>query len=473
MATITGTAGSDNLSGTSAADLILGNMGNDNIVGNGGQDSLYGGVGNDAITYGPLTGPGAPTLDTSSTLIFGGLGSDTITAFNGPRGFSTIYGGANTSGDSVDGSNTFNLANDGGVDFVFAGGGGDSITLGFGAGSSVTGGIGNDTINAGNGSNVKVNADQGNDSILGSLGGGDLLHGGLGNDSVSLTNTFMGGQVTRAGSIVAADLGADVINDLGGSANDTLYGGKGNDSITIGTGGGFVASGNDVVFAGLDSDLINVSGSGRNSIYGGTDTTGQAADSGNVINASSTAFAALVGNGATGRDLLVGGGGADSIIASDATIPGGGGAAATVNQATDTLTGGAGNDTFSFLTATTGAEGYGFTGAGAKASDIDSVTDFLSGSDKFHLGTAAGFVPNNVDVLTTAAQTAVQNATTLNGAAKAAAVGLAANGDAAVFTFQGSNYLFADASANKTFDTGDYLINVGNVTTLSKADFIA
>ena len=494
MATYTGTSGNDNLAGTSAADLILGNMGNDNLVGNGGEDSIYGGMGNDFIRFGPITGGGAVEIDTSSDIIYGGLGKDTIQS-NGTVaqpssfGFNTIYGGTGDAvQDATDGSNLINLAAEtNGADIIFAGGGGDSILLGGVLGSSVTGGAGNDTINANGERGAIINANAGADSVTGSAGGGDSIHGGQGNDTIQFGGT--------TGSLVAADLNNDSVR-AAGAGDNTIYGGKGNDTIQLAGG-----TGNDLVFAGLDSDTIavasqvtvsnGVASGAADSIYGGTDTTGTAADSSNFISASNVALGAGAGytnaagtavagvavaaNGlgnATGRDLLVGGGGNDTIVASSSGntfLPTGAAAGAVQPTAVDTLTGGGGNDLFAFGPAT-GAQGYSNVNA-TTASSVDSVTDFVSGSDQFKFGTTAATIA--VDN-TGNAQTSVNNsgATTLAQAATAVLTGVGgatalAASTAAIFNYGGTNFLLANTGG--TLAT-DYLINVGSVTNVTTRD---
>lgn len=444
MATIPGTSGNDNLAGTSAADLILGDQGNDNIVGNGGQDSLYGGMGNDFIIYGS-----GSSSDLTSAIVYGGAGSDTIEGNdNYSLGNNTIYGGTgNATTDATDGANFLNLSNDGGSDVVYLGGGGDTVELGYGVFNSVTGGAGNDLIDGdffSGGSRAVINANAGNDTVFGTSGGGDSIHGGKGNDVITLQ-----GNSTAAGSLVAADLGDDTISDNFAGGNNSLYGGKGNDQIFAG------GAGNDLIFAGLDSDTITYSGSGQSSIYGGSDTTGQAADAANFIDAT----------GSSGRDLLVGGGGNDSISVSTAAVGGG------KNVAVDTVTGGLGNDTFAFGAAT-GVEGYGNATA-TNGNFVDSVTDFVSGKDSFQFADVAGPFANDV----TGVDTSQNNTTNTQTLAQAATASLAFTGGKAadradIFSYGNTNYLVVDVDGSGSFNTGDYLVGVNNLTSLKKTDSI-
>ena len=79
-----GLGGDDNLVGGAGNDLIYGNTGNDTIGdAAGGNDTAFGGQGNDTLNY---TG----TAATSSLLIYGNLGDDTI---NGGLGNDKLFGG--------------------------------------------------------------------------------------------------------------------------------------------------------------------------------------------------------------------------------------------------------------------------------------------------------------------------------------------------------------------------------------------
>ena len=115
------------------------------------------------------------------------------------------------------------------------------------------------------------------------------------------------------------------------------------------------------------------------------------------------------------------------------------------------------------------------TGA-TTASTVDSVTDFVSGVDQFRFGTINGTatIDNNP-----ATQVAVNNAlngvnpNTLQTAANAAATIVgdgSVNSQAAIFNFQGSDYLFVKNDAQTKFTTDDYLINVGTLTNVTAKD---
>lgn len=155
---------------------------------------------------------------------------------------------------------------------------------------------GNDLIYAGAGSD-RVYGDGGNDTIYGESGN-DFLYGGLGNDRL-----------------------------YGGADSDSLYGESGNDSL-------YGQSGNDKIYGG----------SGDDRLYGGIGSDRLSGDSGNdVLYGDDSETSALGGNdflyGGSGDDRLIGGYGNDYLKGQNVS---------SVFSAfeKDTLTGGAGRDTF-------------------------------------------------------------------------------------------------------------------------------
>ena len=159
-----------------------------------------------------------------------------------------------------------------------------------------------------------------------------------------------------------------------------------------------------------------------------------------------------------------------------------GGTSATSAVSVDTLTGGAGGDVFTFGAALpTGLTGYSNTAA-TNGTTVDSITDFVSGTDKIALGGLASG-PAVVTAASGAAQTAANGVPAGTGQLAAAANAVLAIDNKAgagggvggsfgdVFAFQGSNYLVVDSNNSGTFNTGDYLVNVGNVANIKKTDF--
>jgi Ca2+-binding RTX toxin-like protein len=118
--TITGTAGSDNLTGTGGPDVICGMGGNDRLSGKGGDDLLIGGSGNDRLDG-----------DGGSDILLGGSGDDRL---SGGRGGDLLIGGV---GEDV-------LHGGEGRDDLSGGGGDDRLTGGRGP-DNADGGRGRDS----------------------------------------------------------------------------------------------------------------------------------------------------------------------------------------------------------------------------------------------------------------------------------------------------------------------------------------
>jgi Ca2+-binding RTX toxin-like protein len=232
----------------------------------------------------------------------------------------------------------------------------------------------------------------GNDTLSGS-GLDDLLIGGTGNDSLQ------GGE------------GDDILLDRAG--DDSLEGGAGNDTFRI------VANGNDTVDGGDGNDTlyINFSGSTANITQTVLTPQGESGvfsdDAGNSVTYLSDPQGIDIiltsgsGNdfiiGSTGNDVFNGGSGDDSIgggEGNDVVVGGeGNDQLSGVLQSTglrttfgidtvDTLTGGAGNDTFNFV----GVESIGvftlyndFDNATPGFEDYALITDFNTADDQIVL----------------------------------------------------------------------------------------
>ena len=298
----------------------------------------------------------------------------------------------------------------------------------------------------------------GNDFILGNFGndtintsaqtgtGSDILVGGQGNDVISV-----GGSVN---DLILGNQGDDIINDtVFGKGTESIYGGQGNDGIAVGS---TVAGANALVFGGEGNNNITVVGSQNNTIYGGVganDAVGNG-DGTNFINLSGVTATAAGG----ASELVFGGSGNDFVSV--------GGAANTV-----TITGGAGADTYYFgANSVTGTSSV--LGAG---SGLDSITDFVSGTDKFSLASTTGGAftyPSQV------ANVGALTATSLGAAAGAAITAAdtlvgATSGGVATFQYGGSSYLVADTGTDGQYNSSsDILINIGKTTSLTRNDFI-
>lgn len=276
------------------------------------------------------------------------------------------------------------------------------------------GGDGNDTI-IGNSAANFLSSGRGDDLLTGAAGN-DTLDGGTGIDIVvesgnvnfTLTNTTLTGNGTdslsniegvfliggsgnnnlnASGSSLAAialdgEAGNDTLkggsgSDLldGGDGNDTLTGGAGNDSFTGGAGTDRVSETGNVNFTLTNTTLTGKGSDTLNSIERATLTGGTG---NNNLNASAFTLGAVTLNGDAGNDTLKAG------SKNDALNGGNGNDTLTGNAGNDTLTGGAGNDNL------TGGNGLDVFAFGLSNEGIDTIADFLSGSDRIRVS-ASGF----------------------------------------------------------------------------------
>ena len=184
----------------------------------------------------------------------------------------------------------------------------------------------------------------GNDKIYGSAGIDDIS-GGNGNDLIN---------GDEGDDILSGDNGNDVIN--GGNGVDILFGGDGNDKI-------YGSAGIDDISGGNGNDLIN--GDEGDDILSG--------DNGNdVINGGNGVDILFGGDG---NDKIYGGEGDDSLFGNNGNdvINGGNGDDLIFGElGKDTLTGGPGLNSFFFDTK-------------LGSSNVDKITDFVSGDDTLFL----------------------------------------------------------------------------------------
>ncbi|WP_421863316.1 calcium-binding protein [Motiliproteus sp.] len=177
---IDGGAGNDKIVGRGGADILLGGAGADDIFGGEGDDFISGGAGNDNLTGDDDSKPDEFGTDT----IDGGDGDDIIWG-NGGSDF--LYGGDGN--DQLQGDSLTTAVEYQGDDLL-DGGSGDDTLFGFGGNDTLYGGEdddllfgyeGDDTLDGGAGQDVLFGGD-GNDTLRGGRGDGDYLEGGRGDD---------------------------------------------------------------------------------------------------------------------------------------------------------------------------------------------------------------------------------------------------------------------------------------------------
>jgi Ca2+-binding RTX toxin-like protein len=310
------------LNGTSGVDLIYGdNMSvtgpvvrNPNIIINNGNDTLYGNAGDDLLVgdSGTVTGQSNMILNNGNDTLFGGDGNDLL--YGDSR---NIQGGLLSTVTVHDGDD--HLYGEAGNDTLYGGGGDDLLNGGTGT-NSLFGGAGTDIVESIlTGSQNLVLTD----TSLITTGTGDTenstldsieraaLYGGDG-DNIMDATAFSGPTYMEGGAGRDTLLGSEQDDELnGGAGRDIIYG-YGGDDILAGGGN------DDQLYGGMGNDLLT-GGAGDDTLFGeeGDDT--------------------LFGNG--GNDFLSGGIGSDTLNggAGNDTLEGG--------EGSDTLIGGTGFDT--------------------------------------------------------------------------------------------------------------------------------
>ncbi len=327
--TVTGTAGADVLVGLPTGGDIRGLGGNDTLTGLGSSDNLYGGAGKDT-----LNGAGGNDLlngGGGADAMAGGAGDDIYYVDNAGD---TVTEQANSGRDRVlanlswvlsanveelvlTGSNAINgtgnaLAN------VLTGNAAANVLDGKGGGDVMTGGAGNDTYVVAQATDTTVElADGGIDSVQSGISW--TLAANV--ENLTLTGTAaVNGTGNTLANVLTGNAGANVLN--GGVGADAMRGGAGNDTYHVDNAGDTVTEvsggGTDTVVSTLSwklgSELENLTLAGTAH-----------------INATGNALAnTLLGN--AGNNTLNGGGGADAMLG------GAGNDTYVVDHASDTVT---------------------------------------------------------------------------------------------------------------------------------------
>ncbi|WP_031484787.1 FecR domain-containing protein [Maridesulfovibrio frigidus] len=432
--TATGAAGTDILSnienviGSSYNDIIIGSAsqantlmggsGNDTITGLGGSNSIAGGSGTDTISFADpsasvgvsvsvdvAVGAGSATHD-GGVDTFSGIesfigtayndtftGSDGAETFFGGDGNNTIYGGDGTdtisfadpdatvgvslSVDVAEGAGS--ATHDGGVD-TFTG---IESFIGSDLGDTFTGSTGNETFSGGKGINT--------------------ITGGGGNDTVSYADAAAGIVVGLGDGVGEHDGYTDVLSDIDnvyGSTKDDTIDGDGQANSISGN------SGNDILDGGLGDDFLYgnggddtiLAGEGGDSIDGGsgTDTLSfaSAAEAITLTFASSGSGNATHGS-VIGRyenfisiEKIIGSNNGDSLTGST------GNEHFEVGQGENSIIGGEGTDTLSYIHSLTPVTINGTAGANGTDGTVvhDGVTDTFSGFEVFEGSAGADMI---------------------------------------------------------------------------------
>ncbi len=274
---------------------IIGSANNDSLTTGGGDDTILAGTGKDVIH----AGAGADTIlftsgfDSSDT-VDGGNGNKDVLELQGDYSAGVVFNAAtmtNVETIRVDTNRSYTLTtNDGNVasgdiltvdatalnsSYVLTFDGSAETDGAFnikgGAGADIlTGGAGNDQIDAGSGDNTIVGG-AGNDVITTGFGS-DIIDGGDGDDTIDTGSGFdtaHGGNgddsITLGASNASSAYGEAGSDYLEGNATgDTLSGGDGNDLVVVGGNGMIVdgGDGNDEVTVSFGSNEIIAGGNG-------------------------------------------------------------------------------------------------------------------------------------------------------------------------------------------------------------------
>jgi Ca2+-binding RTX toxin-like protein len=407
MATITGTAGNDNLNdirqdNATGNDLLLGLGGDDTINSYSGSDTLDGGDGNDQFIFSAFIGFGG--IPAAGATLLGGAGNDNL---SGGQGNDIMVGGAGD--DTLRTGNYFRSGTG------FSLGSSENDTLEGGAGNDyfdlemwvgrpvhmVDGGDGFDvlkgvTIYPDNTTPVVLDLDNitaANFSFA-NVKNIEALEGIStpgGNDNISASGSRSHNIATGDGEdTVSGGSGDDAI--LSGNSNDSVSGGGGSDQIYGGTGNDALSgdAGNDQIHGDGGSDVLN-GGTGDDNLYGdrvysfyyedrnyygvnpynapGDDTLNGGAGSENIY-------------GNLGNDLLNGEDDIDNLEggSGDDRLRGG--------RGNDILSGEGNNSTFAPIEGIAGADTFifdSFTGLSFADLGTDRLTDFQTGIDKIYL----------------------------------------------------------------------------------------
>ncbi|MDB5440487.1 MAG: protein of unknown function toxins and related Ca2+-binding protein, partial [Caulobacteraceae bacterium] len=240
---IRGSAFNDSLIGNAGANSLLGQAGDDILQGGDGDDSLFGGAGIDTASYEFASAGVMVGLGTSLAQNTLGAGTDTLNSI-----------------ENLIGSN---------FDDRLTGSAGDNVLYGLGGKDDVEGGDGADTLYGGDG----------DDSVDGG-GGINLLFGGAGVDrlrymfhgavTVDLAAGTASGSSSQTANTPFSDTLSGFENIVGSTKDDVLRGDEGINAISGFAGNDDISGrGGDDVLTGEFGDDVLTGGGGNDSLDGG------------------------------------------------------------------------------------------------------------------------------------------------------------------------------------------------------------
>jgi Ca2+-binding RTX toxin-like protein len=373
--TLDGGAGNDTLAGGSGNDLLFGGDGDDQLSGGTGRDQLYGDAGNDVLNgdagddyLSGGDGDDQLTDGTGTDLVAGDAGNDHFTPsadstadqFDGGEGEDLLDYAALHAGVVVDLAAGTASGAEIGADTVIAiedvtGSAGNDVLGGDEAANRLSGGAGDDHISG-----------EGGDDLLSDGAGMDAVQGGAGDDHVVAAadgeaDHFDGGEghdlldysastarVTvdlGAGTVSGDDSGADSISGFeavqGGSGDDMLTGDDGDNQLSGGDGADTLTDGAgvDVVEGGGGDDLVIAAADGEADHFAGGDGRDMLDYSATTQGIEADMAAGVV----TGVEI-----GADVIESFEALTGGTGDDEFTFGEGDMAVTGGGGNDIYVF-----------------------------------------------------------------------------------------------------------------------------
>jgi Ca2+-binding RTX toxin-like protein len=400
--TLSGDAGDDELEGGDGDDLLDGGEGDDTLSGGAGLNTLAGGAGFDTIDYSDTLS--AIVVDLSANSVQGEGITDQLSGFEAVllgRGNDTVIGGGVSyrdaeAGVSIDlsrqdaqsaGSYGFDtllnvLALQGsGLDDVLLGNDGDNRIDGFLGADQMEGGAGNDYYFVDNVSDQVIETDPAPDAVpvrrVAQEPDPDATPGSN-IDTVESTvsyalSTGIENLVLALASGARAGIGNTLDNAITGNEfNNTLTGFEGNDTLTGG-------AGNDTL----------VGGAGVDSMVGGAGNDTYVVDSATEALIGNALLVERVGEGAdtvqTAVSLRLAANFEHLVLTGSGAIAGVGNALAntiTGNAGANLLRGLAGNDT---LQGGAGADRFQFETNLNEATNVDTLRDFASGTDRIVL----------------------------------------------------------------------------------------